>query len=460
MENYLNDDTIAALSSAAGKSAIAVLRISGSKSFQIIQTLFTPYSRNKNQVQVGFISNEGRKIDEAVCLFFRHPRSYTGEDLVELSVHGNPIIVKEVLDLIIANGARQALPGEFTYRAFLNGKKDLAQSEAVCCLIGAKTEKAVCAALNNIGGGFSEKINALKADLTRFMAYLEASLDYPEDDIPFLTQEQKIEMTQSLTKANQKLIDGYKTGRILQNGLKAAIVGKPNVGKSSLLNAMLGRERAIVTDIAGTTTDTIEEMIDCRGIPLLLVDTAGIGNKTKDPIETIGQEKTLQALSLADILIWVFDASEPLDAKDFAIAENIKTLNFKGDIFLALNKSDLHSINKEGDIENFAPNRKKIIKVSAKTGKGIEILLDEIAAAAGISENQTDLLMINLRHQNLLIQAQKALLGALKIVKEKNEDEIACYEARNALSAFEEILGINVATDILDEIFGNFCIGK
>jgi tRNA modification GTPase len=457
--NYLNNDTISALSSAAGKSAIAVLRISGKNAFSIVEKIFVSYSKNFKQTQVGLIVDDNQKIDEVVCMYFKAPHSYTGEDTVEISAHGNPLIVKKILSLLNKNGARNALPGEFTYRAFLNGKKDLAQAEAVCSIITSKTETAIKAALNNIKGDFSQKINFIKADLIRFMSYLEASLDYPQDDIPFLTQEQKLEMIENLTKETQKLIDNYKISKILQSGLKAVIIGKPNAGKSSLLNAILGKNRAIVTDIAGTTTDTIEETIDCRGIPLVLIDTAGIRDDIGNYIEVLGQKKTKEALGAADILIWVFDSSVSLDKNDFQIAKEIKDMNFSGSIFLVLNKKDLPQKVKKAEIKKLVSHT-DLLSVSTNDFESVKTLLDAIATAAGVLENQNDYLMINARHWDLLNKAQTALLLASEIIHTKNEDEIACYETRIALSSFEEILGINTPTDILDSIFSTFCIGK
>lgn len=459
MNKYLSEDTIAALSTAAGQSAIAVIRLSGGHSSLILEKVFKPSSEVSSRIRHGYIVDGQRKIDEVLCTCFKAPNTYTGEDIVEISVHGNPVIINEVLTLLYKNGARAAGPGEFTYRAFLNGKKDLAEAEAVCDLITSKTETAAAAALNNVSGEFSGKTRNELDLLTKLMAYLEASLDYPQEDIPFLSQEQKTEMINAAIANNQQLLNTYKMSQNLQKGLKAAIIGKPNAGKSSLLNAILGKNRAIVTEFAGTTTDTIEEIIDCRGIPLTVIDTAGIRTHTENSIEVLGQERSKEAANKADILIWVFDSSSPLDKNDLEIAQYLKSLNFKGSVIGVLNKSDLPSKINENDIKTLA-NYTYIIGVSAKPAAGVERIIDKIAEIAGITEKQNEYLMINSRHFTLLQNVQSALLKVKDIIDSKKEDELACFEAKNAVAALEEILGINAPQDILDTIFGTFCIGK
>ncbi len=457
--NYLNEDTIAALSTAAGKSAIAVIRLSGKQSFQIINKIFKTAAGEGKQIRLGFIENNGKKTDEAICAFFTAPNTYTGENLVEISTHGNPVIIKEVLDLLYKNGARAAEPGEFTYRAFVNGKMDLAEAESVCALITSKTETAAKAALNNVSGKFSKEVRDIKHKLTRFLAHVEASLDYPEDEIPFMTPKQKEEMLNSLILTNQKLLDTYKVSENLQKGMKAAIIGKPNSGKSSLLNAVLGKDRAIVTEIAGTTTDTIEEIIDCRGIPLTIIDTAGIRLHTENSIELLGQERSKEAANKADILIWIFDASAELDKNDLEIAQYLSSGCVNAPIIGVANKSDLPSKINQNDIKNLAKFN-TIINISAKSNDGIAKLLEAIAEIAGISDVQNDYLLVNSRHFALLKNAREALMKAKEIVANNKEDEIAALELKNALSAADEILGINTPQDILDTIFKQFCIGK
>jgi tRNA modification GTPase len=472
--SYINEDAIAALSTASGKSAIAVIRLSGADAFEIIEKIFQqarpvqarPEARPADkQIKYGYIVDGTEKKDEVLCSFFKAPNTYTGENLVEISVHGNALIINEVLNLLYKNGARPAQAGEFTYRAFINGKKDLAQAEAVCALITSKTEKAAKAALNNLGGEFSGKINAAKNALIELLAYIEAGLDHPEEDIMFLSRIEKSRRLSDLIEQNAKLMSAYKTSQTLQNGLKAAIIGKPNAGKSSLLNAIVGKNRAIVTEIAGTTTDAIEEIIDCRGIPLTIIDTAGLRSHANNAIEKLGQEKTKEALSYADIIIWVTDGSQPLDKNDEEIAAILQ--NVPKPLILAENKSDLKKQSSETPQRISAVIRKGGLvprdivpcRLSAKTGDGVQNLLDEIAKIAGVSDSG-DNLMITARHYNLLQTAQTALETAKKQYADGDADEIAAFEIRTAVAAYEDILGITTPHDILDSIFSTFCIGK
>ncbi|GHT56206.1 tRNA modification GTPase MnmE [Endomicrobiia bacterium] len=458
--NYLKEDTIAALSTAAGKSAIAVIRLSGQDAFQIINKIFQTKSKPCQQVKYGYIVDKAEKKDEVLCAFFKAPNTYTGEDLAEISLHGNPVIINEVLNLLYKNGARPAEPGEFTYRAFLNGKKDLTEAEAVCTLISSKTATSAKAALNNITGIFSSKINTIKDNIANLIAFMEVNLDHPQEDIIFLSRNEKLSSLDSYIKDIESLLNSYKTSKILQNGMKVAIVGKPNAGKSSLLNAMLGKNRAIVTDIAGTTTDTIEETIDCRGIPLTIIDTAGIRDHTDNVIEFLGQEKTKETVNKADMLIWVFDSSCSLDQNDLKIADFLKKTDLNIPIIGVLNKSDL-PLQLSFDVNSIEQSAfLTIIKIAAKTKFGITDLVDEIVKINGISDFKNDYLMINSRHFILLQTALDALIRTKLVLSSKDADEIACFEAMSAQTALNEILGIDIKQDILDTIFSTFCIGK
>jgi tRNA modification GTPase len=456
--NYLKEDVIAALSTAAGKSAIAVIRLSGENSFQIIDKIFKTHSKPEQQVKHGYITDGIEKKDEVLCTFFKAPHTYTGENLVEIAAHGNPVIINEILNLLYKNGTRPAEPGEFTYRAFLNGKMDLAEAEAVCALITSKTKMSAKAALNSLSGEFSSKIKNIRDAITNLIAFMEANLDHPDEDIMFLSRGEKFSRLDSLIRDVQNLLNSHKTGEILQQGIKVAIIGKPNTGKSSLLNAIIGKNRAIVTDIAGTTTDTVEETIDCCGIPLTITDTAGISrDRAENLIEILGQEKTRETVCRSDILIWVFDSSSELDCNDTEIADFLKKSDLNIPIICVLNKSDLPPLfsssllNKENKAE---------MKISAKTGAGIADLLDKIVKIAGVSESKNDYLMINSRHFILLKNTLESLIRTKHILSAKDADEIACFEAINAQTTLNEILGINAKQDILDTIFSTFCIGK
>jgi tRNA modification GTPase len=457
--NYLKEDTIAALSTAAGKSAIAVIRLSGKASFYIVDKIFQTHSKSNRQVKHGYIIEGTKKKDEVICIFFKAPHTYTGENLVEISVHGNPIIINEILTLIYKSGARPAGPGEFTYRAFLNGKMDLAEAEAVCALIASKTETSAKAALNNISGKFSSKIKDIRDVLVNLTAFMEANLDHPEEDIAFLSRTEKLSRLDLCIKDIQSLLNSYKTNRILQQGIKLTIAGKPNSGKSSLLNAVLGKNRAIVTDIEGTTTDTIEETIDCCGIPLTIIDTAGIRKHPKNSIEFLGQERTREAVARADMLVWLFDSSSKLDQNDTEITDFLKKLNLDIPVIGALNKSDLPPKLSSTDLNRLHFPFSVVLHISAKTGAGVARLLNEIAKTTGISD-KNDYLMINSRHFTLLQSALESLLKTKQVLVAKDADEIICFEAAQAQTALNEILGININQDILDEIFSTFCIGK
>jgi tRNA modification GTPase len=460
MMNYLKEDTIVALSTAVGKSAIAVIRLSGEDSFKIINKVFRASSKSQKQIKHGYIMDGTEKKDEVLCTFLKSPRTYTGENLVEISVHGSPVIINEVIILLHKNGARLAEPGEFTYRAFLNNKIDLTKAEAICSLIASKAERSVKAALNNLSGELSLKIKNITATLTNLIALIEATLEHPEEDIAFPSHNNVVIKLDSCIKNIQKLLDSYKTSKILQYGIKIAIIGKPNVGKSSLLNKILGKNRVIVTDVAGTTLDSIEETINYKGVALTIVDTAGIRAHAENLMEFLGQEKTKEVINGSDILVWLFDASLELDEDDKKIADFIENSGFNMSTVGVLNKSDLlMKLSPAVVSHNFSFS--VVLSTSARTGAGVLGLLDELTKIAGLEDSVDSYLVINSRHFILLQKALNFLAKTKQLLNLKEDNyEIVCFEIAKAQTTLDEILGINVKQDILDTIFSTFCIGK
>jgi tRNA modification GTPase len=456
---YITNDTIVALSSAVGRSAIALIRMSGKDSFQKINKIFKTNSNRNKQVKYGYIINLNEVIDEVICIFFKSPHTYTGENLVEICVHGNPVIINEILELLCNIGARLASPGEFTYRAFLNGKKDLIESEAVCDLISSKTLKSAKISLNNISGVFSSKIKKIKNSLTNFLSFINASIDYPDENISTSLYIEKLDF---YIKDIQNILNNYKISNILQCGIKIPIIGKPNVGKSSLLNSILGKNRVIVTDIPGTTTDVIEETINYKGIQLTFVDTAGIRNISKNIIESLGQKKTKYIIKKSKVLIVMFDISSNLDKDDLKIVQFLKKNVLSSTSIIAVfNKIDLLQN------DNFDYNIIKdlfvcAIKISAKKQIGIIDLLNKIMNIVGVDEYNNDFFMINSRHYILLQNVLRSLIKTKDILfKNKNNvDEIIYIEIENAQKILNEILGIGINQDVLDTVFSTFCIGK
>ncbi len=454
-------DTIAAISTPLGEGGIGIIRISGKEAISIANRIFQS-SKGVNLLVVkthtihyGFIIDPetGQKIDEVLVTVMRAPNTYTREDVVEINCHGGYVTLKRILDLVISQGARLAEPGEFTKRAFLRGRIDLSQAESVIDLIRAKTEQAQKIALEHLSGRLSKKINELRDSLMRVCAHVEAYIDFPEEDIDGLTQEEIQTEINRIKEEINKLIEGYEEGKIYMEGLRAAIVGKPNVGKSSLLNALLMKDRAIVTEIPGTTRDIIEEYVNIKGMPLKIVDTAGI-REAHDLVEAEGIKRTLRAVELAQLVLLVLDSSRPIDSLDEEIINRV----IHKKIIVVINKKDIRS--KEFCLPEVLKDKPRV-EISALKGEGIEELKELIfnTTISGKYE-QEGVVITKMRHKIALEDALQALNNALQSFKEKEPLEITAMFLREALSFLGQIVGVVTTEDILNLIFSEFCIGK
>lgn len=454
-------DTIAAISTPLGEGGIGIIRISGKDAIKIADKIFHSPKGLKladvktHTIHYGFIVNPqtGEKIDEVLVTVMRAPHTYTREDTVEINCHGGYITLKKILNLVLLHGARLAEPGEFTKRAFLRGRIDLSQAESVIDLIKAKTEQAQKIALDHLSGKLSEKINELRDAITKVCAHVEAYIDFPEEDIDGLTQEQIQSEINRVKEEIKKLIEGYEEGKIYREGLRAAIVGKPNVGKSSLLNALLMKDRAIVTEIPGTTRDIIEEYVNIKGIPLQIVDTAGI-REAHDLVEAEGIKRSLKAVELAEIILLVLDSSKPIDSLDEEIINKI----IHKKVIVVINKKDIKS--REFQLPESLKD-KPAVEISALKGEGIEELKELIfnTTITGKYE-QEGVVVTKLRHKIALDNALEALDNALQTFEKKEPLEITAMFLREALNCLGQIVGVVTTEDILNIIFSEFCIGK
>lgn len=456
------DDTIAAIATASGEGGIGIIRISGDKSLQVAQSIFKSKSGkmikdyNTRTLIYGKIVDGEKVIDEALVAYMKGPNSYTAEDVIEINCHGGFISVKKILELILSKGVRLADAGEFTKRAFLNGRIDLSQAEAIIDVIKSKTDMAHEVAQNQLEGSLAKKIKDLRMNVTEVLAHLEVSIDFAEEDVEEITYQTLEEKAIELRNEIKKLYDTAESGKILRDGLKTVIVGKPNVGKSSLLNSILGENRAIVTDIAGTTRDVIEEFVNIKGIPLKIVDTAGI-RETEDIVEKIGVEKSRESFSTADLVIMVLDASRKLSEEDMEILENLKN---KKTIVL-LNKMDLEPKIELEKVKEFV-NSEDIIEISALKHQGIEQLQDKIESMVyhGSVKNSSNLMITNSRHKDALFKAYESINDAINAIDQRMPYDFIEVDFKNIWDYLGYINGDTVREDLLDTIFANFCIGK
>lgn len=457
---YTENDTIAAVSTPKGTGAVSVIRISGDGAFNTAEALFCPAQKTREikdrQMTLGIIQYAGEKIDEVLLTRFRSPGSFTGEDMVEISCHGGMYITARIFELITAHGARAAEPGEFTKRAFFNGKLDLIQAQAVQELVAAKSKKAGEMALRSLKGELSEKITEIKDRITDELARMAVSIDYPEYD----EAEHDISRTQAVIKELsyniKKLIDTYKRGCLYNDGVRIAIVGRPNVGKSTFLNTFTGKNRAIVTDIPGTTRDTIEEYLEIEGIPVVLTDTAGLRD-TDDQIEKIGQEKTIETLERADIILLILDSNEGY----FNREDEILRKYIDKHIILVLNKTDKTDEGRLTDLEKEIPHG-HIIRASLINKEGvrqIEAVIQKVIEDE-IKGQQEDIVITQQTQKELLSQADNALMNAYKEIEANMPVDIAEIEIRNAAAALGRLLGDEIDEEITNKIFSKFCLGK
>ena len=455
------DDTIAAVATAMGEGGIGIVRISGDKALSILEKVFCSVKNRPTEnrkLTYGFVTDNftGEKIDEVMAVYMKAPHSYTAEDVVEIQCHGSIVSLRKILALVLKNGARLAEPGEFTKRAFLNGRLDLSQAEAVIDLVRAKSDKTFDVALSQLEGSFSKKIKEIRSDLVDILVNITVNIDYPDEDIEVITYENLISGLGNVKAKVDSLLATADTGRILREGLNIAIIGKPNVGKSSLMNTLLRETRAIVTEIPGTTRDTIEEALTIRNIPVKLTDTAGIRH-TDDVIEKIGIEKSKESFNKADLVIFMVDNSRPLDDEDREIIEYI------GDrkVLAVINKTDLENRLDISEIKRKLPNG-IFIETSMAREDGISRIEDEIENLVyGGKVKQNDSMMVtNVRHKALLEEASSALRDAASMAGAGEALEFLEIDVNRAYEALGEIIGEAVNEDIINEVFARFCLGK
>jgi len=453
------DDTIVALATPPGIGALGIIRLSGKNSIQIINDLFPSKDLAKqpsHTLHVGYLKQEEKALDEVVISLFKSPRSYTGEDIVEISCHGSPFIQQQVIDACTAKGARIAKPGEFTQRAFLNGKLDLAQAEAVADLIASNTEASHKTALNNIRGGFSHSLKELREQLIKFSALIELELDFSQEDVEFADRTELKKLVSTAKLHTQQLLQSFQLGNVIKNGVSVAIIGKPNAGKSTLLNALLNEDRAIVSDIPGTTRDTIEEIINIDGILFRLIDTAGIRSHSADVIETVGIEKSLEKMKQADIVLYLFDVNEisPAELEKTIADMQAQNINF----LLAGNKVDM--IDEAAARDTFS-HVAGIVFLSAKTGLHLEVLKERMVDFVLHDKTEAESVIVtNARHYHSLQEVYKSLTDVADGLETNIPGDLLALDIRRCLHYLGTITGEVSNEDLLDYVFSKFCIGK
>ncbi|HEX8248718.1 MAG TPA: tRNA uridine-5-carboxymethylaminomethyl(34) synthesis GTPase MnmE [Pyrinomonadaceae bacterium] len=450
-------DTIVALATPLGRSGLAVIRLSGDDALSITKKLvgdedFAPEARYAALKKIYDISTK-ELIDEVIITYFKSPHSFTGEDVVEISCHGAPVIIRQIIDVCLKLDARMAEAGEFSLRALSNGQMNLSQAEAIRDLIDARTVASARQAVRQLRGELSIQLQPLKDDLLDVIVVLESTLEFVEDDLPsFQAENIKIKLLE-IAKKIERMASTFQAGRLLREGLKVALIGRPNVGKSSLFNSLIGYERAIVTDIPGTTRDSLHESLSIDGIPVSLIDTAGL-RETSDTVESIGVKRTKGTLSDADLIIVVLDNSEGLNTDDYQVLAEVRDLNF----IIAVNKVDL---NDNGLNFDFQSDKSKYVLTSAKTGEGVELLKKAILEPfSGQDIENKSFLVSDARHYDLLIRAQSEIEMSCDLLEKQTSEEIVLVGLHNALRMLGQITGETTTEDMLTRIFSTFCIGK
>ena len=456
------ENTIVAISTAMGNGGIGIVRMSGEKSFEILEKIFRP--KNKDafikgyQIKYGNIVDPRNEeiIDEVLVSYFVSPKSYTTEDMCEINTHGGMVVEKRILELCLENGAEIASPGEFTKRAFLNGRIDLSQAEAIIDLINSKTIREARESINQLEGHLSSKIESIRQKMLDLMIAIDVNIDYPEYDEEEVTKNKSLNELKIILEELVKLENSFNTGKVLKDGVRTVILGKTNAGKSSLLNRILKEDRAIVSNIEGTTRDTIEEFVDIEGIPLKLIDTAGIRNSSNE-IEQIGIQKSKKLANSADLIIAIFDITKNLDEDDQELLEIIKDKK----CIILLNKIDI--LPENIDLENkLKLINKNILKISAMEDIGIQSLYDKIIELYSFNTESlsNDVLISNERHKNLIQKAKMEINEAINATENDMYIDIISIYITNAMNYLAEITGNNVTDDVIDEIFKKFCLGK
>ena len=450
--------TIVAISTSPGIGGIGIIRMSGKESFEILNKFFVPKNKSKikgySMKYGNIVDNEKNVVDEVLVSYFLAPKSYTTENMCEINSHGGNIVMNQILEICLRNGAVLAEPGEFTKRAFLNGRIDLSQAEAVVDIINSKTDKESKVAIQQLEGNLSEKIKNIRQKTVSLLADIEVTIDYPEYDVEEVTESKISDFLKEIDILLDQLEKSFLNGKILKEGIKVAIIGKPNAGKSSLLNLILNEERAIVTDIEGTTRDSIEEFIHIDGVPLKIIDTAGIRN-AKDEVEKIGVEKSLKIAEESEIILAIFDISKELDEEDKKILEMIKQKN----AIILLNKIDLE---KRLNLTEIRACEKPIIEVSVKNKEGVDKLYQQISKEFKLNEIAIDgeTIVSNNRHKSLIISARQHVKKVQETIEQNMPIDMISSYLKEIIEELGKITGENVTEDVINEIFSKFCLGK